>query len=59
MCAPLFEDVLLTNYTDIELADFIKASPRLTTTREEIIRVLSPTLAAKPVLWTSDALATR
>lgn len=57
MCAPLFEDALLNNYTNIELIDFIKASPRLTTTREEIIWVLSLTLAAKSVPWTSDALS--
>lgn len=49
-----FDGKLLESYTDEELTYYIEESPTLTTTRAEIIRVLSEHLVAKPVSWEEE-----
>lgn len=54
--APLieFDEDALPNYSDAELALYIASCPRLCTTREETVRVISPHLISKPVPWPED-----
>ncbi|KAL1746411.1 kinase-like protein [Schizophyllum fasciatum] len=44
----------LAGYTDSELECFFANSPSITTTRQEVVRRISPHLVAKPVPWLCD-----
>lgn len=52
----MFGEASLDSYTDDELRALIEESPSLITTREETVRILSPTLVAKPSFRPFDPL---
>ena len=50
----LFDETALSAYTDAELEQYINECASVKTTREEVVRRLSPHLVAKPVAWPED-----